>query len=503
MISPALRLSAGVVSLLTCALVVADIFFGVFPDPHAGVQAQRTRTAEVATAYVAQQLSTADHRTVEAGLDAVRQRDPDILAVVVRNSAGELIARSGAVPQPGASDEVRVGIQSAQGEWGHARFHFASATASGPLPWLADRRIWVLMALGTVFVSMTYLYLRRALLYLDPMSVVPERLRTAFDSLTEGIALLDPKHRVVMGNKALRDMVLTADSKLLGRRLEDAAQLQIDGNPAQAPWQRVMETGQAVRAVRVHVGSGESRRTGSLNCSPIIDGLGKVRGCLVTLADVTEIERSNGQLRAALTEIETAQQRIEAQNEELKRLASVDGLTGLMNRRAFFQDATAIAERHAASGTGVAVLMMDVDHFKSVNDRFGHATGDAVLQRVARCLGETVRFNDLAARYGGEEFCVLVESLDQAGVLVLAERIRHAIEHEAKVALADDQLLTVTVSIGVAMSSPEILELSELVKSADTALYASKHGGRNRVTLAQGAASGLSRKQDAGVAAVA
>ncbi len=494
-ISPALRLSLGVASLLACALVVSDLFFGLFSNPHAGVRAQHAVVAEVATAHVVQQLAANDYRLIEEGLSAVRERAPDILSITVRNRAGDLIAASGHTLPALPADILRVPIQSAEGEWGHTEFVFEPMPQEGGSAWLQDRRLWLMLGLGAGFLSMIYFYLRRALLYLDPMSVVPDRLRTAFDSLTEGIALLDPKHRVVLGNKALREMSNAPDNKLLGRRLEEAAQLEIKGHSSTLPWQRVIATGQPVRGVRVYVGSGENRKTGSLNCAPIIDGLGKVRGCLVTVSDVTAIERSNEQLRTALTEVELAHRQIETQNKELKRLAMYDGLTSLMNRRAFFQEAAEIVTRQAGTGGSVAVLMLDVDHFKSFNDRFGHATGDVVLQRVARCLAETVRFNDLAARYGGEEFCVLVENLETAAVMSLAERIRQAVEAGAALN-TQGNVVPVTVSIGVCVAAPAGVDLSEMVKAADTALYASKHGGRNRVTLADQQQLVLSRKLD-------
>jgi diguanylate cyclase (GGDEF)-like protein len=292
----------------------------------------------------------------------------------------------------------------------------------------------------------------------------------------------------------MRAIASIEDNKLHGRRLDAAVAMELPGDAATRPWQAVITSGEAKLGVQVHLGSGAERKTGNMNCTPILDGRGKVRGCLVAVSDVTAIEKSNDQLRRALAQLELSSARVETQNQDLIRLAMYDGLTSLHNRGAFFQAAREAVARQAATGSTVAVLMIDVDHFKSFNDRFGHATGDIVLQRVAKCLADTIRFNDLAGRYGGEEFCALVENLDRAGVLALAERIRKTIQAQAGLGVGEGAGLSVTVSIGVAISPPAAGELAGLIKLADEALYASKHGGRNRVTLS-GAAEPMGRDQ--------
>lgn len=473
--SPAFRLSLGLSALLACAIILADLFFGLVPALTDDDRAHQAALAEIAAAY-AIEASTFDRHTVEQRLDTVRRRSPGILAIAVRDRTGALLASSGAAPDK-ASNRVVAQLASSQGRWGVAEFNFAPPPHTGATAWL-------LVGLVATVGVFSYLYLRRALLYLDPMSVVPERLRAAFDCMTEGIALLDQRNRVVLGNRALRDMASVEANALHGRRLETVAQLAFDTEAALPPWHTVTSTGEAVRGVRVRVGHGDQPTVGNMNCAPIVDASGKQRGCLVTVTDVTAIEQSNDQLRCAMAEIEMSRAHIAQQNEELTRLATVDGLTGLLNRRAFFQNAQEKVTRQTHSHGTVAVLMLDVDHFKTFNDRFGHTTGDVVLQRVASCVAEAVRPDDLAARYGGEEFCVLVENLDEAGVLGVAERLRKSVQSHAGAGVHDGADLTVTISIGVAISPPAAGALQALVQLADAALYTSKRGGRNRVTLA-------------------
>ncbi|NGX98542.1 MAG: GGDEF domain-containing protein [Candidatus Afipia apatlaquensis] len=163
-----------------------------------------------------------------------------------------------------------------------------------------------------------------------------------------------------------------------------------------------------------------------------------------------------------------------------KTAASIDPLTGLLNRRGFGEATSRMIEREAKAGRPVTVMIFDIDHFKSVNDRFGHAAGDDVLKVFSNIVVASLRMSDLVGRVGGEEFAALLPcSIDEA--LLAAERVREAFE--ASGVAIDDAPLETTVSIGVA-GGPANTELEVLMASADTALYQAKRTGRNRVEAA-------------------
>ncbi|MHA7817011.1 MAG: GGDEF domain-containing protein [Pseudohaliea sp.] len=165
----------------------------------------------------------------------------------------------------------------------------------------------------------------------------------------------------------------------------------------------------------------------------------------------------------------------EAAYEQLGAYARVDGLTGLLNREqldAELRQALSLASR---SGQPVAVALLDLDHFKAINDRHGHPVGDQVLVTVARVLGDVVRSTDRVGRWGGEEFLLLLPETGEAGARAVAEKVRAAIE-----AAAYPAGVVVTTSIGVAWD-PGGLPPQSLVARADKALYEAKAAGRNRV----------------------
>lgn len=166
----------------------------------------------------------------------------------------------------------------------------------------------------------------------------------------------------------------------------------------------------------------------------------------------------------------------------LREHAERDALTGLANRRTFEARLRAEGSYFQRYGRAFSLVLLDVDHFKRINDTYGHEAGDAVLRAVAACIAGSVREVDLAARYGGEEFALLLPETPLAGARETAERLRRRVE-DARIDWRG-QRIDVRISLGVSAVPECVADPSTLVRSADAALYASKEGGRNRVTAA-------------------
>jgi len=164
---------------------------------------------------------------------------------------------------------------------------------------------------------------------------------------------------------------------------------------------------------------------------------------------------------------------------DMQKIALRDGLTGALNRRSLEEEAIRLSARCTRSGETLAIMMIDVDHFKSINDHSGHQIGDQVLQRLAAVAQASIRGDDYFARYGGEEFCILLPSTSEEEARVLADRLCQA--YAALTMEFGGEVLHSTISIGVADSNQVGLEFSALVTAADKALYQAKQEGRNRV----------------------
>ncbi len=188
-------------------------------------------------------------------------------------------------------------------------------------------------------------------------------------------------------------------------------------------------------------------------------------GALLHIID--ELSRARARLEEEIRRREIAERR-------MRELAGTDELTGLYNRRAFFdraQELVAIARRYDQP---IAILTVDIDHFKQVNDALGHAEGDRALQRLANILRQTLRATDVAARFGGDEFVVIMPQTRLDAALVVAERIRQAVAESPGP-------MPLSVSIGAAAASGAEADLDSLLARSDRALYAAKRLGRDRV----------------------
>lgn len=199
-----------------------------------------------------------------------------------------------------------------------------------------------------------------------------------------------------------------------------------------------------------------------------------------------DLEFAQAVITAAVAVIQRAQmvESTMADNARLEQLAQTDPLTQLLNRRALTERITAEMERALRYDSTMALLMIDLDHFKKVNDTYGHLVGDDVLRDVGQLLGDTIRTSDIVARYGGEEFLVLLPETDDAGAESFAERIRAAVEQHAFVSDSLTEPLRLTASVGVAVyPAARIESVEDLFARADAALYRAKADGRNRVRM--------------------
>lgn len=166
--------------------------------------------------------------------------------------------------------------------------------------------------------------------------------------------------------------------------------------------------------------------------------------------------------------------------EQLQKMATLDGLTEIYNRRYFFELAEIELRRTRRYQKNLSLVMLDIDNFKRVNDEFGHSYGDKVLQKISQCMREEMRDLDLVGRYGGEEFIILLPETSLEDALEAAERLRKAIEGNSEINPQGQSI--VTVSLGVAGLEGDTRTFDDLIQQADKALYRAKQAGKNQVS---------------------
>lgn len=224
---------------------------------------------------------------------------------------------------------------------------------------------------------------------------------------------------------------------------------------------------------------------------PIYDSESRMAGILSVGNDITSLKsaekeqaRLNRELRRALDANEFLLKETEDLNHKLAIMASTDQLTGLINRRSLNDKLAEECFRSQRYSYAVGVLMVDIDHFKQINDNWGHQVGDTALKIVSQAISSSLRRADIAGRYGGEEICIILPYASMQLCWSIAERIRMIVEQTTADLTAKRELpRTITVSIGGASSESGITTEDELIKHADEALYKSKDSGRNKVTI--------------------
>lgn len=289
-----------------------------------------------------------------------------------------------------------------------------------------------------------------ALFRYNALQMVPIAHHLVIHNIRAGIIVLDPAGRIVDLNPFARELFGLADGEIIGAQAQQvmAGLMQPPASASLDEELTLLRHGTACHF--------------SVQRSPIQSAQGRLNGHALVLFDVTA-------RRAA--------------ERQLEQLAQTDVLTGLTNRRHFLQLAEAELLAAQEHGLPFAVLMLDIDHFKSINDTFGHPAGDEVLRQVAHACRANLRPTDVLARYGGEEFVALLPQTSAEEACGAAERLRHAVER-LRVPSAG-HTISVTLSVGVAVYGASGARLfTDCLAEADAALYASKTQGRNRVTVA-------------------
>jgi diguanylate cyclase (GGDEF)-like protein len=495
------RLAFGLIGLAISLILACDMAFGIFPDTNDAQRHLRRRIAESLSTQVAVLVQAGEQKLLDTTLKDVVVRNHDVRSIALRRDDGSLVLARGdharyweaSNDKRSTLDHVQVPLLSGDRRWGSVEIAFAP-TQQTRWQWVSQPAVVLPLSLATIGLLLFYAYLRRALQYLDPTSAVPDRVRKAFDTLSAALLVLDTRGRVMLANRAFRNLHPSADVTLHGREVNTLDWLQAPATgsdaAAEAPWTRALRDGSALTGIPLEIAqpSGKPIRT-VVGCSPIVDAAGGVRGCLVTLDDVTAVHQANDELRLAMEELEQSRAQVEARNAELHHLATRDPLTGCFNRRAFFERGEVLmTEALQGQPDGLCVIMCDIDHFKQFNDRYGHAVGDLVIQAVAKTLAHGLRTSDVLCRYGGEEFCLLLPGTPVVQGNMIAQRLRVAIMETAAASTRMPDVTSITSSFGLASTLQGFTTLETLIDAADNALYRSKKAGRNRVTLWERAA---------------
>ena len=335
------------------------------------------------------------------------------------------------------------------------RLQIATVMMGMLIPWIATLVTWLelvninLHDLTPLTFGISNLIVAWALFRFGLFDLIPVAYNTLVDQMKDGVIVLDGDWRILDLNAASQEILSVDLIKALGKQV-----------PTEHPLSQILAeyAGNSTHPGEVLFKVHDGERYYEMHVTMLLDNRKAVYGRLVLLHDITDWKRAE---------------------KKLEIMALTDPLTGIYNRRHFFELAENEFTRSIRTGAAMSLILMDIDHFKIVNDSLGHLAGDQVLQDlVARCQG-ILRQYDVIARYGGEEFIILLPETGREAAEQIGERLRERIAREPF--LTDDGQAVVTISLGISSHQSVGSEsLNSLVNCADRALYQAKQKGRNR-----------------------
>ncbi|BHH85950.1 EAL domain-containing protein [Desulforhopalus sp. 52FAK] len=484
-LTPAMRISLGLVSL-TISLMLLGKMIGFAPDRTRAVVESRINLSQALAVQFSSAVQRQDITVLGDILSSMVEKNNDINSAAVRENDGKLLAEAGdhvghwAPPDDGRSTATHVQIPVFRGmeRWGTVEVSFSPLWQSTFTSGFKNSYFSLILFVGFTGFAGYFLLIKKTLRELDPSNVVPGRVRAAFDVLEEGVLVLDEKEYVVLANSSFAEFTGKSSTDLIGYKGSELGWRR-GGDPRfsdELPWNQVLAGADNRLGVRLIMERGDLPSvTFVVNAAPVLDGKGNRRGVLVTFDNITELEEKNIELNKAVNQLQLTTEEVQAQNKELEFLANHDPMTQLLNRRSFNREYRKLFDIAQKEGLDLSCIMCDIDHFKAVNDNFGHAIGDKVIIMVADLLKKFFQEEDLVGRYGGEEFCIAMPNIDLKQAAGIANRVRQAIKDDISAGVQ------ISMSFGVAALHSTSHEPDELTNQADKALYVAKESGRNCV----------------------
>ncbi|QDS96632.1 Cyclic di-GMP phosphodiesterase response regulator RpfG [Roseimaritima multifibrata] len=502
-----LRLAVALVCV-GISLILAAQWLNLLPDARLAELEGRKRQCEAIAINAATMIRGSQWANLDAALRSITAQDEKLLSVGVRTQSGFLrletdghaenwnqaaeesndavaakdVEPSSLIAKSRTIDTLKVPITLNQYQWGQVELCYQPIAKPGIPAILQIPLARLLIFFVIAGIGIYTLIAARLIGVFNNDRTVPDRVRRALDTLAEGLLLLNEKGTIVLANKSFTETTQCTQEQL--KETQASALPWVLDSRLEAngfPWVRAIQTSemQTEQLLRYRLPDGKFRIF-STNSAPIVGIGGKNNGTLATFRDVTQTEKQRIEMEKMLSVLQSSRDEIGLKNKELEVLATQDPLTGCLNRRAFFEGLSRLWTAAQKGGRSMACVMLDNDHFKAVNDNYGHHVGDQVLRAVAVVLKEVCGEHDLLCRYGGEEFCIVLPGKDAKYAERFAEQLRQKIE---TVRIEEAPALKTTASFGIADLRYDPEDPQDLINQADRCLYVAKRQGRNRVIV--------------------
>ena len=499
-------LSFGLVSL-TLAISLTAYLLGLIPNKSETELDARVKVAEALSVQLAGAANRNDSITLEETLSLVVGRNDDVISAALRRNDGSIIVSAGnheenwVVNDSGKSTptHIIVPLLGEKGKQGAIEISFGSAFSDVHYLGIPAPILTFLAFLAAAGFLGYFIILKRSLHELDPGRVIPERVQKAFDTLSESVIILDEKQRILLVNKSFSKLFGDNEFDEIGSKMSNLQWRMGDGSSVAGayPWHMAIRENQEMREefMSLRIPSGEVLNF-NVNATVIAGEKDKTIGAIVTLSDVTDVNQNQEDLETTVKKLAKTQSDVERKTKELAYLTSHDPFTGCINRRTFFRRLERDLDSAMLAVETMTLFVVDLDNFRSVNERFGPVTGDSILLSVSSVLKSACSGSDYVARIGGQDFGVVRNSVSPCEAQEFADSLRSQITEHSRKILPSGQHMT--VSVGIAEMSGRKVLAQELIGEANIAVQAAKAAGKNKAVRFDDV-----EKQESSVGAVA
>ena len=500
---PTIWLAFGLASLTVMLAIVAHSL-GIMPNDYTAELDARATVAEALAVQMADAASRNDERTLANTLDAVVERNAAVLSAALRGADGAVLvergdhARHWVRPRGGKSTptHVNVPLHGAEGPQGAIEIVFAPPRAGQGFMGV-PRTVWLfILFIAAGGFAGYYLLLRRTLKQLDPARVVPERVQRAFDTLSEGVVILDERERILLVNEAFTALIGTTPPR--GTDINKLSWRMPDGKEADGGyvWHTAIREAREIRGDTLGLRTRGGRLHNlTVGAAPIRGENERIMGAIVTLGDMTRLKRSQEDLARTAEQLAQREALMTQQTQELEYLATHDTLSGCLNRRTFL---SRLEQRLADATEATTLVVMEIDRFREIADEHGPAATDRLIAGLGALVAATLPDGATAGRHRGEEFVLALEGDEAAAGPLLAE-LRDAVGREAGALLPGHDGLE--VSFGTAVSQGPNDSAYDMLGRADRAL--GEREGSSAAPTVMSARTRAPRRAPAASAAIA
>lgn len=480
-LKPVVRISIGLVMLTVSMLLIADIL-GLLDNDLENNRRSNFQFGQTIALQISNSIANEKKSRLETAIKVLKDKKKSLLSIGVRLRSNQLFIDTGNHKKLwGRVDQkykkhthFEYPIYNGKKKWGQLELRFEDPKIFEVAGFQFSQFALLILFFMFSGFSLYRLYLKRSLKHLDPNNVVPSRVRNALDALAEGVVLLDVKENILLANQAFLNKTHLEEKELLGKKLSSLSWMRMEDDP---PWVRSMRENLKLFTEEVRFKTGHTEKIFTVNCSPIVSDSKSMHGSLITFDDVTELEEKESELQ----KLKRLQAEVNDRNRELRALATKDSLTGCLNRRAFFEKLEREVEENTAENIPYTIAMLDIDHFKNINDTFGHQLGDMVIKALAKIIRRTIRVNDFVCRYGGEEFCLYLKNVNMKQSQIILKRIKEDFENYNFNGFKELTEANMASSIGVSDHTNNATDITENINQADLALFLAKKSGRNQI----------------------